>query len=283
MISDFFVNQYSEVMRQATRNQVPITKQRTFYHLIPPISDQHKIVATVYKAFAAIDKAKTNAEQNLQNAKELFESYLQNVFENKGDDWEEKTLGEVAQHSLGKMLDKNKNQGLPQKYLRNKSVQWFDFDLEGLTEMLFLESEKKKYTIKKGDVLICEGGYPGRAAIWQEDYPIYFQKALHRVRFQQPEYNKWFLYFLFHSDKNGNLKKHFTGSGIQHFTGKALHKLLLPFPPLSIVKEYNLKLDALSVETKKLEAIYTQKIADLEELKKSVLQKAFSGQLITLS
>ena len=243
------------------------------------LQEQQHIISIINEAFSAIAKAKANAEQNLKNSKELFESYLQGVFEN--GNWEEKTVGEVAQHSLGKMLDKNKNKGILQKYLRNQSVRWFEFDLSDLTEMPFLESEKEKFTAIKGDVLICEGGYPGRAAIWQEDYPIYFQKAIHRVRFHKAEYNEWFLYYLFLLDRTDKLKAHFTGTGIQHFTGQALNKLTIPIPPLGKVTTLVQKLDTLSAETKKLEVIYQQKVSDLEELKKSVLQKAFRGELKT--
>ncbi|MEY4934880.1 MAG: hypothetical protein RIS64_1239, partial [Bacteroidota bacterium] len=222
-------------------------------------------------------QAKNNAEQNLKNAKALFESYLQGIFENKGADWEEKPVGAVAKHSLGKMLDKNKNKGIPQKYLRNQSVRWFDFDLNDLTEMLFLESEKEKYTAIKGDVLVCEGGYPGRAAIWEADEPIYFQKAIHRVRFHQVAYNKWFVYYLYMSDASGKLKTYCSGMGIQHFTGESLHKFIVPLPPIHQVEGLVQKLDALSAETQRLATVYRQKLEDLESLKKAVLLKAFSG------
>ena len=110
--------------------------------------------------------------------------------------WQCKKVSEIAKHSLGKMLDKAKNKGEPKPYLRNLNVRWFDFDLSDVLEMRFLPGEAAKYTAVKGDVLICEGGYPGRAAIWEQDEPIYFQKALHRVRFHEAERNKWFLYYL---------------------------------------------------------------------------------------
>jgi type I restriction enzyme S subunit len=175
------------------------------------------------------------------------------------------------------MLDKNKNKGIPQKYLRNQSVRWFDFDLNDLTEMLFLESEKEKYTAIKGDVLVCEGGYPGRAAIWEADEPIYFQKAIHRVRFHQVAYNKWFVYYLYMSDASGKLKTYCSGMGIQHFTGESLHKFIIPLPPIHQVEGLVQKLDALSAETQRLATVYRQKLEDLESLKKAVLLKAFSG------
>jgi type I restriction enzyme S subunit len=146
--------------------------------------------------------------------------------------WQTKTVSEIAKHSLGKMLDKAKNKGEPKPYLRNLNVRWFDFDLSDVLEMRFMPEESAKYTAVKGDVLICEGGYPGRAAIWKQDEPIYFQKALHRVRFHEPERSKWFLYYLLSKDLDGTLKNHFNGAGIQHFTGEALAQFEVPLPPL---------------------------------------------------
>ena len=130
------------------------------------------------------------------------------------------------------MLDKSKNKGEPRPYLRNLNVRWFEFALNDVLEMRFLPEEEARYTAVNGDVLICEGGYPGRAAIWTDDEPIYFQKALHRVRFHEPERNKWFVYYLHFRDLEGTLSKHFNGAGIQHFTGEALAKFELPVPPL---------------------------------------------------
>jgi type I restriction enzyme S subunit len=85
--------------------------------------------------------------------------------------WERKKVSEIAHHSLGKMLDKAKNKGEPRPYLRNLNVRWFEFDLSDLLEMRFLPEEAAKYTAVKGDLLICEGGYPGRAAIWDQASP----------------------------------------------------------------------------------------------------------------
>jgi type I restriction enzyme S subunit len=148
-------------------------------------------------------------------------------------EWPRKRISEIANHSLGKMLDKAKNKGELHPYLRNLNVRWFDFDLSDLTEMRFLPGEGSRYTVAKGDLVICEGGYPGRAAIWNDDHPIHFQKALHRVRFLEPHHAKWCLYYLQAQDLSGTLKEHFNGAGIQHFTGEALAKFELPIAPLS--------------------------------------------------
>jgi type I restriction enzyme S subunit len=261
-------------MPRAQMNEV-----MSFEFPLPPLPEQHRIVAILDEAFDGIATAKANAEKNLQNARALFESHLQSVFTERGEGWITRKVSEIAKHSLGKMLDKAKNKGEPKPYLRNFNVRWFEFDLSDLLEMPFLPTEVEKYTVVKGDVLICEGGYPGRAAIWNREYPIYFQKALHRVRFHEPEHNKWFVYFLYAQDKVGDLKKHFNGAGIQHFTGEGLARFEVPLAPLPDLRRAVAKFDALIDETQRLESIYQRKLTALDELKKSLLHQAFSGQL----
>jgi type I restriction enzyme S subunit len=252
---------------------------RTVNVPIPPLYEQKRIVGILDEAFDGIAIAKANAEKNLQNARALFESHLESVFTQRGKGWVEKRIGEISKHSLGKMLDKAKNRGELQPYLRNLNVRWFTFDLSDLLQMRFHPEEAAKYTAIKGDVLICEGGYPGRAAIWDEDYPVYFQKALHRVRFHEPEHNKWFVYYLYAQDKNGALRSHFSGTGIQHFTGEVLSRFELPLPPLPELRFYVAKIEELSTETQRLESIHQQKLVALESLKKSLLHEAFTGAL----
>jgi type I restriction enzyme S subunit len=246
---------------------------------VPPLAEQQRIVGLLDEAFEGLATAKANAEKNLQNARALFESHLQSVFTQRGPGWVEKKVSEIAKHSLGKMLDKAKNKGEPQPYLRNINVRWFTFDLSDLLQMPFLPTEVEKYTAVRGDVLICEGGYPGRAAIWNEDYPIFFQKALHRVRFHEPDLNKWFVYYLSVQDSSGQLKQHFSGTGIQHFTGEVLARFTIPVPPLPELRRAVAKFDALSEETQRLARLYERKHAALEALKKSLLHQAFSGEL----
>jgi type I restriction enzyme S subunit len=146
--------------------------------------------------------------------------------------WSYRTVDEFADHCLGKMLDRAKNKGVPRPYLRNLNVRWFQFDLDDVLEMPFEDSEFERYTAKTGDLVVCEGGYPGRSAIWSGE-PVFIQKALHRVRCHEPARAKWLMYFLFLSDLDGSLKAHFSGSGIQHFTGQVFRKLKVPLPPLA--------------------------------------------------
>ena len=258
-------------LNQGSLREIPVP--------VPPIPEQQRIVALLDEAFAGLATAKANAERNLRNARAILESYLQSVFSQQGEGWVERKISDIAKHSLGKMLDKAKNRGELQPYLRNINVRWFTFDLSDLLEMPFLPAEAEKYTAVKGDVLICEGGYPGRAAIWEEEYPIFFQKALHRVRFYEPELNKWFVYFLRLQDSSGQLKQYFSGTGIQHFTGEALARFKIPVPPLAELQRCVAKFEGLSAETQHLTRLYERKLAALEELKKSLLHQAFNGEL----
>jgi type I restriction enzyme S subunit len=247
--------------------------------LVPPRSEQHRIVTLLDEAFADIATAKANAEKNLQNARALFISHLQSGYQQQGAGWTTSRIADIAKHSLGKMLDKAKNRGDLKPYLRNLNVRWFDFDLSDVQEMKFTPEESGKYTAIKGDVLICEGGYPGRCAIWEDNEPIYFQKALHRVRFHNPLHSKWFVNYLYLMDQTGDLKNHFSGTGIQHFTGEALAKFTLPIPPDKQIQQVLGKANQLEAEVVHLESIYRQKLTALDDLKKSLLHQAFSGFL----
>jgi type I restriction enzyme S subunit len=263
----------------AVHQTIYFPEVKAFHICHPSFPEQRRIVSILDEATECIATAKAKADKNLQNARSLFASHLQSVFNVRGEKWTVRPIAEVAKHSLGKMLDRAKNKGEPKPYLRNFNVRWFGFDLSDLLEMPFLPEETAKYTAVKGDVLICEGGYPGRAAIWNETYPIHFQKALHRVRFHQPEHAKWLLYYLYAQDISGQLTQHFSGAGIQHFTGEALARFELPLAPLEELRQAVATFDELSAKTKRLESIYEQKLDALEALKQSLLHQAFTDQL----
>ena len=147
------------------------------------------------------------------------------------DGWKWERFNNIVQDfSLGKMLDKQKNKGHLKPYLRNINVRWGSFDISNLLEMRIEKSEHERYCVKKGDLIICEGGEPGRCAVWSKnDCIVYLQKALHRVRFYKssvlPEYIQKFLYF---SSQNKRLEHFFTGTTIKHLTGQSLAKVEVP-------------------------------------------------------
>ena len=160
--------------------------------------------------------------------------------------WAWVNVGAVASARLGKMLDKGKNTGTPRRYLRNINVRWFDFDLSDVLEMRFEDSELSEFTLRPGDVMICEGGEPGRAAVWdgRED-DIYFQKAVHRVRFSNLVDGEFFVLALRASADDGRLAEYFTGTGIKHFTGRGLSRYLFPLPPPAEQSRILANIDAL--------------------------------------
>ena len=146
--------------------------------------------------------------------------------------WTRKPLAEVADLCLGKMLDETKNKGDPMPYLANVNVRWGAFDLDSLREMRFEPHELERYGLKHGDIVMCEGGEPGRCAIWKDEAPgMMIQKALHRIR-PSEELDYRFLYYSFLlKGRNDGFSGLFTGSTIKHLPGQNLAKVEVSYPP----------------------------------------------------
>jgi len=149
--------------------------------------------------------------------------------------WENQPLEAVADFCLGKMLDQKKNRGDLLPYLANVNVRWGSFDLDDLREMRFEHHELDRYGLKFGDIVMCEGGEPGRCAIWKEQRPsMMIQKALHRIRPHEclnPEY----LYYSFlYKGRAGHLAQLFTGATIKHLPREKLAQVEVDVPPMSV-------------------------------------------------
>src|SRR5262245_57424099 len=143
--------------------------------------------------------------------------------------WPVATLGDVAELCLGKMLDAQKNRGHLQPYLRNPNVRWFDLDLSDVRTMRFEEHEEERYGLENGDVLICEGGEAGRAAIWDGRVAgMKFQKALHRVRCGPRLNNRFLVHRLMADYLSGCLADYYTGATSRHLTEQYLAGYRLP-------------------------------------------------------
>ena len=245
---------------------------------IPPLPEQQRIVAILDEVFEAIAKAKANAEQNLKNAKELFDVYLHKFYTSKEEGWEEKKLKEVAEYFNGLTYSpKNvSNEGII--VLRSSNVQNDVLDFKDIVRVNL--NVKEKIIVKEGDILMCSRNGSARlvgktATIKNLNEEMTFGTFMMIVRSQYNPYLSWFF-------KSTDFRNQIKGGGntmINQITRYMLDDVVISFPPIEKQNEVVQKLNALHLEIKKLEAIYQQKINDLEELKKSVLQKAFAGEL----
>ena len=242
---------------------------------VPSLSEQERIVSKIEELFSKLDASVAE----LQTAKEKLKVYRQAVLKKVFSSIKNYVpFGNITDARLGKMLDKEKNTGTPQRYLRNINVRWFQFDLSDLLEMRIGLDEIEKYSIQYGDLVICEGGEPGRCAVWEEQKSIFYQKALHRVRFTDGSNPKFYMYYLWLAAQTGQLKNFFTGSGIKHLTGQSLAKVPVPNPDKNTqdyaVSEIEFRLSVCDNIEETIEASLQQ----TEALRQSILKQAFEGE-----
>ena len=243
---------------------------------VPSIEEQERIVSKIEELFSRLDASVTE----LQTAKEKLKVYRQAVLNDVfGNTQNFVSFGSITDSRLGKMLDKEKNVGTPQRYLRNINVRWFNFDLSDLLEMRIEQNEFDKYSIRYGDLVICEGGEPGRCAVWDKNESIFYQKALHRVRFTNGSNAKFYMYYLWFAAQTGQLNRYFTGTGIKHLTGQSLKKIPVPnFDKPSqdrAVSEIEFRLSVCN----QIEETIDVSLHQAEALRQSILKQAFEGNL----
>ena len=198
------------------------------------------------------------------------------------DSWEWVRIGHIFSHNTGKALNSSNSAGEKLTYITTSNLYWNQFELGTLKEMPFTDAEIEKCTVLKGDLLVCEGGDIGRAAIWNFEYPMRIQNHIHRLRAYIPICQE-FYYYIFY------LYKHMgwiggKGIGIQGLSSNALHSILVPLPSLSEQKRIVLAIEKILPYC----ITYQQKYDELEnlnttfpaDLKKSILQWAVQGRLV---
>lgn len=271
--TDESVKQLTGNVTGATRPRVNLSDVRNIEFNLPPLDEQKRIVAILDECFVAIDKAKANAEQNLKNAKELFESYLEEVFAKKGEGWEEKRLGEVCEIIMGQSPKgetyNSDGHGVP---LINGPVEFGPKPFSS-TIMSKYTTEPTKFC-KQGDLILCvRGSTTGRMNIAGFDGCI--GRGVAAIRYTHCQ--EWVNFLILSSRK----KIYNLGSGatFPNVSSESLKDLRIPVAPLKIQQSMVNRFKALQVESQKIEAIYKKKIQDLEDLKKSILEKAFRGEL----
>ena len=200
------------------------------------------------------------------------------------ESWEWVTLKQIAVTALGKTLDKSKNIGEYRPYLCSINVYWTGIDLSTVKQARFEDSELSKYQLNKGDLLICEGGDVGRSAVWDRDEEMYYQNALHRVRFYgniEPR----FFQLLMESYKGAKILDNYSkGMTIKHLVQNSLNSIYFPLPPLAEQRRIVEKIKQLTPYLKKYGSVETTlsnlNLAFPDDLKKSILQYAVQGKLV---
>ena len=274
-----------------------LTKQQISSFEIPlaPLPEQIRIADKLDSVLARVDACRDRLDRLPALLKRFRQSIL--AAANSGRltaDWRRERgqgaeveyaqakLSSVATSRLGKMLDKAKNTGSLTPYLRNVNVRWHTFDLGDIQEMRVESSELGELFVQNGDLLVCEGGEPGRCAIWQSGNDRFvFQKALHRVR---PDPTKldpaWLAHSLKFAADNKTLDDLFTGTTIRHLTGVALANFTFALPAIDEQHEIVRRVKTLFAFADRLEARYTAARQRVEQLTPALLAKAFRGELV---
>jgi type I restriction enzyme S subunit len=244
---------------------------------LPPLPEQQRIAAILARA--------DRLRRLRRYALELSEGYLQAVFvEMFGEPlrnpkgWPIFRFDQVCESRLGKMLDAKQQTGKHTRpYLRNVNIQWGKVDLSDVQEMDFAPDERAMFRLRRGDVLICEGGEVGRTAIWNDELPeCYYQKALHRARpkpsLALPEFILWLMRHLAESGGLGDFTSQVT---IAHLTGDKLKTLEFALPPLSLQQEFA----HIARKHERLRAQQREALRQAEQLFDTLLDRAFRREL----
>ena len=185
----------------------------------------------------------------------------------------------ASEYVLGKMLDKNKNKGKERLYLGNINVRWGYFEFSNAKTMKIEDDEIERFSVKYGDLIICEGGEPGRCAVWKHEAEMFIQKALHRVRFPSYYSADFAFYYLSYAVKLPLVTDLLTGTTIKHLTGTALKNI--PFPVCSLAEQTEIVaiLESKLTACDQLAAELAKQLKQADLLKQAVLKAAFQGEL----
>lgn len=272
----------------ATVDTLTIQKLQSLEIDIPLPEEQKRIVAILDEAFENIAIAKANAEKNLQNARELFESYLNSIFFQHHKSWLEKTFNDVCikitdgtHHSPKTQFKESGPERFP--YITSKNIRNNFMDLSNVAyiERTIHEEIYARCQPSLGDVLLTkDGAGTGNVTLNSLDRPFSLLSSVCLIKTNPILLKPAFLcYYLQSHTGLSNIVGQMTGAAIKRIVLKDIKKATIPLPSLKEQENIVATLDSLLTETKNLSQFYTQKLAALDELKKSLLQKAFSGEL----
>ena len=229
---------------------------------IPPLTDQERIVSELDLLTSIINKQKAQLKELDSLAQSIFYDMFGDPIENpKG--WEVKKLGDLCNSELGKTLNQSKDTGTLRPYLCAINIQWNKIIKDNLKQTRFEETELERYSVKKGDLLICEGGDIGRAAIWNENKEIQYQNALHRLRFGEEMLPIFCLFNLKYLKDKGILDNRYgKGVTIKHLIKSALLSIPFIVPPLSLQQSFASKVETIEAQ----KALITKSMEETQRL-----------------
>jgi type I restriction enzyme S subunit len=264
--SDLVFEQFDQLAAGSTVRNLNIGLAKTVKIPYPPLAEQQRIVGILDEAFAGLATAKANAEQNLQNARALFESHLQSVFSQRGEGWVDTTLNDCCEQIFAGgdvPKDRHSKTRTPEYTIPIYSNGEKNNGLYGFTDAA---------RVMKPSITVSARGTIGFTAIRNEPFlPVV------RLLVLVPDENQLLLAFLYYAVVSMDFGN--TGTSIPQLTVPNFRCYKLHIPPIGGQKAIVEKLDALATATQRLAAIYERKLAALEDLKKSLLHQAFNGEL----
>jgi type I restriction enzyme S subunit len=277
----------SAVINGATVDRISLTLVRNLPVRLPSLQQQRHIV----EILAAYDDLIENNRRRIalleESARLLYQEWFVRlrfpghehvrIVNGLPEGWTRKSLSEVAEFRLGKMLDQEKNKGDLMPYLANLNVRWGQFDLRDLREMRFEHDELEAFGLKYGDIVMCEGGEPGRCAIWKEQVPgMMIQKAIHRIRSRDNMNHVYLYYSLRHHGQSEHLATLFTGATIKHLPREKLAKVEVEIPPARLMDLFLEQTGPIENQLKLLESAI-RRAAEARDL---LLPRLMNGEVV---
>ena len=279
--TEFFMERMEKLQRGASYPAVTDTDVKGSEIPIPPLSEQEEIVQVLDTAFAAIDQAKANIEQNIANAKELFQSKLNQIFSQKGEGWVEEALIKVTSFiDYRGRTPKKTEEGIRLLTAKNVRMGYLKRNPEEFIAEAAFDDWMTRGIPTKGDVLFTTEAPLANVTLLDTDEKIALAQRIITICPDRDILTGEYLSYCLQSKvSQDRILEKGTGATVTGIKSKLLKEIPIPIAPMDRQKSIVLQLDALSEATNQLEFHYQTKLTSLDELKKSILQKAFAGEL----